>query len=190
MDMIKTSKEPKQRKGKRRKLTIQDLEAIADCVATMKLTETEACLHLDIPVQQWQCWKSRAKHSARFESIITRTRANSIAGLVSKIQRAGDDQEITLPNGKVINKRGDWRAPAWLLEKTAPQFAPAQSAPPATVSIQIGLVHDQLKRVIGFANESGTALLPASSDIVADDDNGQFKRHLNNVKMPIRKQAD
>ena len=188
--MIKTAKEPKQRKGRRRKLTIQDAEAIARLVATRKMTESEAAIMLDIPTQQWQVWKCRGKHSANFESIITRTRANMIDGLVSKIEQAGDDQEITLPNGKIINKRGDWRAPAWLLEKTAPQFAPAQTAPPATVSIQIGLVHDQLKRVIGFSNPSPAALLPAASDIVADDGQTSLKRHLSKVKMPIRKQAD
>ena len=137
--------------SRRRKLTIQDIEAIAACVATMKLTETEACLHLGIKPKQWVSWKSKHRHGVTFDAIITRTRANSIAGLVGKIQRAGDDQEIILPNGKIINKRGDWHAPAWLLEKTAPQFKPDNGQAPAPqVTVQIGIIHDQLKRVIGF----------------------------------------
>ncbi len=135
---------------RRRKLTIQDVQAIAECVATMKLTESEACLHLDIPPHQWQCWKSRGKHSANFETIITRTRANNIAGLISKIREAGNDYEIELPNGKVITKRGDWRALDSILTKVEPRFSPqVQSAAPQ-VTIQIGLIHEQLKRVIGF----------------------------------------
>ena len=153
---------------RRRKLTIQDLEAIADCVATMKLTETEACLHLDIPVQQWQCWKSRAKHSVKFESLITRTRANHIAGLVGKIKNAGDDFEITLPNGKTVARRGDWRANAFILEKTAPQFAPVQQSAVPQVTVQIGIIHEQLKRVIGFEDIKTIDAKPS-------------------VKMPIRR---
>jgi|ERR1035437_326702 hypothetical protein len=137
----------------RRRLTIQDVEAIANLVATMKMTESQACLHLAIKPHQWIVWKNRAKRSALFETIIERTRANSIAGLVGKIQRAGDDQEIILPNGKIINKRGDWRAPAWLLEKTAPQFKPDNGQAPApAITVQIGIIHEQLKRVIGFTD--------------------------------------
>ena len=135
---------------RRRKLTIQDVEAIARLVATRKMSESEAAIMLDIKPHQWVCWKSRHKHAATFETIITRTRANMIDGLVSKIEQAGDDQEIILPNGKVINKRGDWRAPAWLLEKTAPQFRPDNGTPaPPQVTVQIGIIHEQLKQVIG-----------------------------------------
>ena len=151
-----------------RKLTNQDIQAIADCVATMKLTETEACLHLGIKPHQWKVWKSRGKHSATFETIIARTRANDIAGLVNKIRRAGDDQEIELPNGRIANKRGDWRAPAWILERVAPQFAPVNNANAApAVTVQIGIIHEQLKRVIGFDSQ------PAIEE--------------RRIKMPIRK---
>ncbi len=154
---------------RRRKLTIQDVQAIAECVATLKLTETEACLHLDIPVKQWQCWKNRAKHSANFESIITRTRASNIAGLVNKIKEAGEDYEIQLPNDKVVTKRGDWRANAFVLERVEPRFQQNTNQPaPASITLQIGIIHDQLKKVIGF------------DDIKLIEDKPKFK-------MPVRR---
>lgn len=173
-----------------RRLVLSDIKAIAKLVATRKMTEKDACITLGIKQSQWAVWKTRNNRSEMFENIIARVRGNQTDHLVSIIERAGDDQEITLPNGKVINKRGDWRAPAWLLEKTAPQFAPTQQSAPATVSIQIGLVHDQLKRVIGFTNPSATALLPGASDIVADAISEPLKSNLSKVKMPIRKSVD
>ena len=187
--MISKHKEPKQRQGKRAMFRECDIQAIADLVSTCKMTEREACITLDFKPMQWASWKSKHKRSAIFDNILERTRGNQTKELVSRINSAGTDKEINLPNGKTITKVGDWRANAFILEKTAPQFAPAQTSAPATVSIQIGLVHDQLKRVIGFSNPSTIALLPASSDIVVDDGQTGIKTHLNKVKMPIRKQA-
>ena len=186
--MISKHKEPKQRKGRRRKLTIQDAEAIVKLIVKQKCTESDAAITLGIEPNHWFSWKNKANRAGKFSSLLTRTREVKLSGFIDRIESAGDDYEIRLPNGKVINKKGDWRALAWLADKEK-RFQPESSALPATVSIQIGLVHDQLKRVIGFANPSATALLPANCDIVADSGYGQLKRHLSKVRMPIRKQA-
>lgn len=154
-----------------RKLSKQDIQAVADCIATMKLTELEACLHLGIKPKQFNLWKNRHKNLASFEDIIARTRAHDIAGLVNKIRRAGDDQEIELPNGRIANKRGDWRAPAWILERIAPQFAPQPANATPQVTVQIGIIHEQLKRVIGF-DEPAHKLIDVSPE--------------RKIKMPVR----
>jgi len=186
--MIKEPKEPKQRKGKRVMFREHDIQAIADLVANCKMTEREACITLDFKPEQWNSWKSKHKRSAIFDTLLARTRGLQTKELVSRIASAGLDKEINLPNGKTITKTGDWRANAFILEKTSPAFAPATSAPPpATVSIQIGLVHDQLKRVIGFANPSSSALLPVSSDIVTDGVSDKLESNLNKIKMPMRR---
>ena len=151
--MISDVEQVKSKPKRARRLTIHDAEAIARLVATRKLTESEACLTIGIKPHQWIVWRSRKKNTPLFDTIITRTRADSINGLIDRIERAGDDYEITLPNGKVINKRGDWRALAWITEKIEPRFAdaPAQPNPPA-IAIQVNLIHEQLKKVIGVSN--------------------------------------
>ena len=140
--------------SKRRRITQFDIDEMARLVATRKCTEKEAALMLDIKPHQWDCWKSRNKHSARFESIITRIRGAYLTTLVDRIDKAGDDKEITITdsrgNEKTITRNGDWRAKAWIAEKIDTRFQnqPASAAPQVTV--QIGIIHEQLKRVIGF----------------------------------------
>jgi hypothetical protein len=187
--MISESQPPATHPKRRRKLTIQDADAIAKLIVKQKCTETDAAITLGINVGQWFSWKSKAKRAEQFASTLTRIREVKLSGFIDRIESAGDDYEIQLPNGKVINKKGDWRALAWLADKEK-RFQPESSATPATVSIQIGLVHDQLKRVIGFANESLQPLLPAPVDNVADDDNGQLKSNLNKIKMPVRRKVE
>ena len=150
--MISDVNEPGIAPKQRRRLTSQDMNDIAKLVATRKCTETEACLMLDIPIRQWNCWKSRAKQSAKFESIIARIRGNYMAGLVDSIERAGDDKEIqcTCQRQVPIIKSGDWRAKAWIAEKIDTRFAPQQINQAPQVTVQIGIIHEQLKRVIGF----------------------------------------
>ena len=157
-----------------RKLTAQDLQAVADCVATMKLTTTEACLHLGIKPKQFNLWANRRKHNESFESIIARTRANSIAGLVKKIQNAGDDQEIILPNGKVVNKRGDWRAPAFLLQNVIASdcfYPQVSTTPQVSTNVNIQVMHDTLKRII-------------DAEVVSTNETRQIEAPR--VKMPVR----
>jgi len=169
-------------KPKARRLVLSDIKAIARLVATRKMTESDACITLGIKPSQWQVWKTRNKRSELFETIITRTRGAMVDGLVAKIEQAGDDYKIELPNGKVINKRGDWRAPAWLLEKTAPQFAPQQINQTPQVTVQIGIIHEQLKRVIGFSNDDDKTprmtvgeSLSSDSVTIADEETKSLK---------------
>jgi len=157
--------------NRRRKLTMRDMDDVAKLVATRKCTEREACLMLDIPIKQWDCWKSRNKHSARFEDSIARIRGNYLTTLVDRIERAGDDKEIVTDKGKVITRTGDWRAKAWIAEKIDTRFAPQQqNVQPATVTVQIGIIHDQLKRVIGF-------------------DDAKLIEDKPRIKMPVRRVA-
>jgi hypothetical protein len=172
-------KEPKQAG----KFTESEIKELARLVSECKMTESDAAICLGRRPEHWQTWKSRHKRSASFATLIAHTRGKMVDGLISKIKSAGEDQEIVLPNGKVINKRGDWRAPAWLLEKTAPQFANQQQSAPAPITIQIGLIHDQLKRVIGFANEP----LELDSVRTADNEPKRLESNLNKLKMPTRK---
>lgn len=181
---------PSATKPKARRLVLSDINAIARLVATRKMTENDACITLGIKPSQWQVWKSRAKCSELFENIIARVRGNQVDTLISRIEAAGEDYEIQLPNGNVINKRGDWRAPAWLLEKTAPQFAPQQISQVPQVTVQIGIIHEQLKRVIGFSNTALETSLLESNGVTADtssgcpiNDSGEIKR----IKMPVRR---
>ena len=104
--------EPSSVKPKRRKLTLQDAEAIANLVAESKLTETEACSRLDINRDQWFNFKSRGKRLEEFDRLITRIRGASIAHAMSKIKDAGDG---------VGMKQPDWRAHAFRLQTIAPE---------------------------------------------------------------------
>lgn len=171
--MISRLDEQEFTKFKARKLTKQDAINIARLVATRKLTEIEACLSLDINPKQWSLWKNRHKNLISFDLIIARIKADHLSGLLDKIEKAGDDYEIELPNGKVINKRGDWRALAWIADKDQ-RFAPAANGQAAQVTIQIGIIHEQLKRVIGFNNE------PIIEAKMISDSNEK------RVKIPIR----
>jgi hypothetical protein len=150
--------------NRRRKLTIQDAEAIAKLIVKQKCTETDAAIALQIPVHQWFSWKNKGKRSGNFATLLTRIRETKLSGLIDRIEAAGNDRDMMLPNGKSIIKAGDWRALAWLADKEA-RFAPQQVGAPANVTIQIGVVHDQLKRI--FSDEP--------------------KLLKSGIKMPVRK---
>ena len=171
-----------------RRLSVSDLEAIASCVATMKLTEREACLHLGINPGQFASWKSKNKHTERFDSIIARIRASSIAGLVNKIQVAGDDYEIQLPNGKVITKRGDWRAPAFLLQNViaSDRFNPQVSTTPqVSTNVNIQVMHDTLKRIIDAEVVSTTDISAKDIKRLTCSTNVENESERS-IKMPVR----
>lgn len=147
------------RKGKARKLTIGDAEAIARLVSTRKLLENEACLSLDIEPKQWFQWKSRHKHLATFERLTTRMKADKLAGLVERIENSSLDAEIMI-NGKPVTKRGDWRAGAWIAERLAPErFAlqANQANAPAPV-INIAVMSEAAKRVYDIESEPAKQL--------------------------------
>lgn len=184
-----------------RKLRECDIKAIANLVSTRKMTESDAVIMLGFKPNQWFSWKNKTGRSEKFSTIVARIRALHVDGLVSKIEAAGDDFEMTLPNGKTVTRRGDWRAPAWLLEKTAPQFHPQPLVAHNSNTINIGLMHDTLKRIMNDYNDADikpTDSLQASllSDSVTTHDNEskypishpkEIVANSTNIKMPIRK---
>lgn len=134
--------------GRARKLINEDIEAIARLCATRKLTETEACLVLDINPQQWTVFKSRNRRNEVFNTLITRLKGQKIETLINRIESASDDMEIPTAKGTML-KRGDWRAAAWITERIAPErFALQQSAEQAPAPIiNVAVMSDTLKRI-------------------------------------------
>lgn len=161
---------------RRRKLTIQDAEAIIKLIIKQKCTESDAAITLGIEPNHWFSWKNKSNRAGKFASLLTRMREVKLSGFIDRIESAGDDYEIMLPNGKVINKKGDWRALAWLADKE-PRFAPATNGRAPVVTVQIGVIHEQLKRVIGFDR---------TIDIIEDKPNVALAT-TGGIKMPKRK---
>ena len=95
------------RKGKARKLNIQDVQGIARLVSESFLTETEACHVLGIQPNRWFIFKQRAKIQAKFESLTTRIKGSQIENCIKRIQDSGD--------GRGGVKQPDWRAKAFIL---------------------------------------------------------------------------
>jgi hypothetical protein len=139
-------------KPKRRKLSLLDVQSIAKLVARRKLTETEACHILEIVPEQWFGFKCKAKNKAHFDIIISRTRGNVINNAIERLERAGADQDITLPNGKVITKRGDWRADAARLPLIDPERFGDRQQPGNQTNVLIG--DDMAARVIALFAQS------------------------------------
>ena len=138
------SKGIKSIKGKVRKLTTIDLNEVARLVATRKMTETDACIMLDIKPSRWFDFKSRNRHSTEFSDAIIRMRENKICGMVDLIEDSA--------NGIGIKQR-DWRAGAWIAERLAPErFAQVKSdAPAVTNNLNVVVMSDTLKRI--YSNE-------------------------------------
>lgn len=139
-------------KPKRRKLTGDDISNVAKLVSRRKLNESEACAVLDINYEQWRVFKCRAKHSKAFETIITRTKGFTINHAIERLERAGEDMEITLPNGKVITKRGDWRADAARLPLIDPERFGDRQQPANQTNVLIG--DDVAARMIELFKQS------------------------------------
>lgn len=117
-------------KPKRRKAICgEDIESIATLVVKNRLTETEACQHLGIRPVVWLSWKSKHKHDARFTDSLTRVRAAKIASYTESIENVGFTK--------------DWRATAWLLERTEPdRFSDRK----AEVTINLPAIPDQARQ--------------------------------------------
>ena len=105
------------------------------------LTETAACDQLDIKVSTWANWKARKGREVIFANILSRAYADREALLIGGIEDAatiGDE------------KRGkDWRAGAWLLERTPgsrERWNPAAQQAGGTTIINIGT----LSAVVGL----------------------------------------
>ena len=169
---------------RRRKLTEVDIKAIADLITARKLTETEACISLDIKPEQWQVWKCRGKHGSKFESLIARARTENIKILLGRIDSASQDAEIEI-NGKVITKRGDWRAAAWLAEKTDARFQDAQAPANVTNNLQIVALHETLKKVFNSPIVNSSPVCDVDRVSIADD--GLKRLKASPIKLPTRR---
>ena len=139
----------KPRKGK---LTETDVEMIAEWMARNKSTETDACLGLGINLNQFRLWKYRKGNQPKFESILTRIRSIRCNSLISTIERAGTQG--------LGNRPPDWRALAWLGEKTIPQLSNTPTSPLAAPNVQITVVTDALKRAYSLPEAITDTLIP------------------------------
>lgn len=110
---------------KRRKLTIQDAEAVADLVIGSKCSERESCLILNINYDQWRSWKAKHHRADAFDATCTRMRGSEIQHSMRQIKNCGDG---------VGMKQPDWRAHAFRLgviarDRFGPQSGQQQSGP-------------------------------------------------------------
>lgn len=128
----------------RRKIDGSVIAQMASAVATM-LTETEAARLCGIEPRHWFEWKSRAGRDGKFAALLEEFRANKIAGLLERVQKSADGVDVKFP---------DFRAALALLKfQDQKRFgdSPAVETNPTPV-IQISIIHEQLKKVIGFAD--------------------------------------
>lgn len=151
---------------------MQDAEAVASYVAR-RITETGACLLLNIKPETWMVWKTRNKNSARFEKVLHRVRETKIDATLKQIDEAGDEweREYIGKDGEVrsIKVKGDWRAKAWIAERVlAPErFADRRNENAATGQpvVQVNVIAEGLKRVYGVIEAPREVkALPNASD--------------------------
>ncbi len=135
-----------QKRSRTGKIVAEDAEAIAQMVVRLKLNETEACLHYGITPKAWSCWKTRHANSEVFVGVVSRVRAMKVESLLGSIEHAGYRGE-----------RPDWRAHAWLLERTEPdRFGERRGGP----EINIALVSDgEWSRVAAMAGYGQSAIV-------------------------------
>lgn len=132
------TKKPIVRKLCRRRISIQDVEAICEMVS-MQLTETEACLNLNINPQVWRDWKRNHKHESTFSDALTRIRGTYIAGNLAQIRKAATGSD---------GVRHDWRAADRLNGILARDRYGNQDAS-AQVSVSVNVVApDRLKQLV------------------------------------------
>ena len=131
-------------KPKRRKLTMQDAQAVADLVIGSKCTEKEACLNLDINPDQWKCWKSKHQRDATFDTLCARLRGSEIQHSMRQIKNCGD----------VVGMKPDWRAHAFRLGAIAPERFGAQAGTQAPGQAVNSLTDDSMARLLSMLRSS------------------------------------
>jgi len=133
------------KRKQRARLTIRDAEDMAQ-LAAMRLTESESCAKLDIPVSTWRAWRARHNNEDIFTQIFERIKGERIAAHLQNIEKFSEK---------------DWRASECYLEKTQPsRFASrALAFPQENVTFN---VHND-NRVLLLAVEAiyGKEALPA-----------------------------
>ena len=139
-----------------RRIDATTIAAIARLCAK-QLTESESCHRLGIKPQQWFAWKSRHKRSEKFAELLEAYRADRIEHLIERIEKSADGVDVKFP---------DFRAALALLKfQDQKRFgdSPAVAMNPLP-TIQISIIHEQLKKVIGF-DPPAKALPPAPKQI-------------------------
>ena len=137
-----------------RRIDATTIAAIARLCAK-QLTESESCHRLGIKPQQWFAWKSRHKRSERFAELLEAYRADRIEHLIERIEKSADGVDVKFP---------DFRAALALLKfQDQKRFgdSPAVAINPMPV-IQISIIHEQLKKVIGFDCDADVKALPSA----------------------------
>ena len=104
---------PDSRRAKR--FTSEDIEEIAQLNAK-RLSDAEACELLGIKYMSFAKWKSKERNNCKLKEAISRARAIKLEACIKAIDEAGDAATVTI-NGKEYEKRGDWRAKAWIAEQ-------------------------------------------------------------------------
>ena len=130
---------------KRRKLTLQDAEAVASMVIGHKITEVEACLNLDINPDQWRVFKCRNANGTAFATTCTRMRGSEIIHSMQTIKNCGDG---------VGMKQPDWRAHAFRLGVIAPERFGAQAGTQAPGPAINSLTDDSMARLLSMLRSS------------------------------------
>lgn len=132
----------------RARLTIRDAEDMAQ-LAAMRLTESESCAKLDIPVRTWRDWKARHNHEEIFTQIFERIKGERIAAHLKNIEKFSEK---------------DWRASECYLEKTQPsRFASRALAFPESAATTVNVHNNFLFNLAAQTIYGGDAVksLPA-----------------------------
>ena len=158
-------------KRRQRRFIQDDLDRICELL-TKRHSEAQACELIGIKPDSFYSWKARKRNSSVFASTFTRARAIQLNNHVENIEDAA------LANG--IFTKPDWRASESLIKLKFPELYPQPGLAPAPqVTVQIGIIHEQLKRVIGFNNVSEATLIDDKIQSVAQA----------TIKMPVRTPA-
>lgn len=158
------------------RLGVSDVEDISELIIRYRMTETEACSHLNINAKRWFEFKTRKKIAPEFSKAQERLRAARLKNAIDSIDEAGNERSYDYidKRGEVksITKPGDWRAKAWIAERIlAPErLGQQQAAPTATVNVynQLGISIDDIGSKVYAARQSKAIDVQASSKQLTD----------------------
>ena len=136
---------------KRRKLTLQDAEAVVELVIGSKCSEREACLNLDINSDQWRSWKAKHHRADTFDAMCARMRGAEIDHSMQMIKNCGDG---------VGMKQPDWRAHAFRLGAIAPERFGAQAGQGAPGPAVNMLTDDSMARLLTMLKGCSVSVNP------------------------------
>jgi hypothetical protein len=134
-----------------------------------QLSEAEAATRLGINPATWYSFKSRCKREGKFMDARLRYDAERNERLLEGIEKAGEDCEIQVGDKKVITKRGDWRAKAWLLGTSHPKrFSDAaarvtiETGPQQPIHVHLATMLAAVRQVYAQPEPAQIADVPAS----------------------------